>query len=381
MTRFAILPVFLITAFWIVPASSLVIKTGNEVVIGADEIIDDDIVAMARTIKIEGKINGDVFAFGQEVQIKNIIDGSIYTGGSEISISTKDCRSLWAFCGSLTCAGNIQNNLGFFGGELKTDSTHLVRKDLFAFGGKVLLNGEIDGKVRGNMGEFILKGKAGNVNIGAKKVNIASDALVMEDLIIRSQEAPVIDPQARILGKTEFKKIAVKAQRSKRAKGIIRIFKTIFFISKIIIGLILIALFKPYIKRTTEILKDSTWRSLGIGFLTIIIIPVVTVITLITIIGLPIAIFGTFLFLTLAYVASIIFSTGFGNWVIELIKKDISVSPYLAFLLGFVVITLVCLIPYLGFFIRLVVFFFGTGMIVLLLYKLWKETKTYGPEK
>jgi len=359
--------IFIILA-WIIPAKSLVIKSGTDVVIRADEVIDDDLIAMGRSVKIEGTVNGDVFAFAQEVTIENIVNGSIYTGCAQVNINTKNCRSLWAFCGSLNADGNIENNLLFFGGHLKTGNTNLIKKDIIAFGGEIKLNGEVQGKVKGNMGKFNLSGKIGGADIQADKVNIESGAMVMENLIIKGNKEPVIDPNAKILGKTEYKKIEAKTHKPKT--GATGFFKTLFFISKLIIGIILIALFKLYIKKTNKILKDSTWKSLGFGFLTIIVIPVVSVITLATIIGIPIAIFGVFVFLTLAYVSGIVFATGFGEWVIKLIKKDTTISPILSFIVGFIIITLVCLIPYLGFFVRLAVLFFGTGMIVLLVHKL-----------
>ncbi|MEO0129618.1 MAG: hypothetical protein ABIL02_05210 [candidate division WOR-3 bacterium] len=369
-----ILVIFLILT-WIIPGNGLVIKTGQDVVIGVDEVIDDDLIAMARSIRIEGKVNGDLYAFAQEIKIGNIVNGSIYTGGAELEINAKDCRSLVAFCGSLKTNSKIANNLLFFGKKLATEKENIVKKDLIAFGNKIWIDGEVGDEIKGGMGKFYLNGKIGSADIQADSVNIDSGATVMGNMVIRSGKEPVIDSNAKILGKTEFKKIEAKIKEGRRGVGIFEIFKIIFFISKIVIGIILIALFKPYIKKTNEILKSSTWKSLGFGFLTIIIIPVVTVITLATIIGIPVAIFGVFVFLTLAYISGIIFATGLGDWIIRLVKKDGMVSPYLAFIIGFVIFTLVCLIPYLGFFIRLVVIFLGTGMIVLLLNKIRQDLK------
>lgn len=376
-TKF-ILAIFLIL-FLAMPGASLVLKTGKDIVVGPEEIIDDDLVAMGRSVKIEGIVNGDLFAFAQEVFIENKVNGSIYAGGAEINLSAKKCRSIWAFCGSLKTDSNIENNLLFFGGKLKTGNTNLVKKDVLVFGGEININGEVQGKVKGNMGKLNLNGKVHQVEIEAENVYVDSGTTVLEDFIVKSKNEPVIDSNAKILGKTEYKKIEEKAQKPK--KGIAGFFKTIFFLSKLIIGIILIAILKPYIKRTNQILKDYTWKSLGIGFLTIIIIPIVSVLTLATIIGIPIAIFGVFVFLTLAYISGIIFSAGLGEWIIKLIKKESIPSPILSFILGFIIVTLISLIPYLGFLVRILVLFFGTGMIILLLIKLKNNTLATVEEK
>lgn len=369
-TKF-ILAIFLILIL-AMPGASLVLRTGKDIVVRPEEIIDDDLVAMGRSVKIEGIVNGDLFAFAQEVLIENTVNGSIYTGGAEINVNAKRCRSIWAFCGSLKTNANIENNLLFFGGQLKTSNTNLVKKDVLVFGGEININGEVQGKVKGNMGKLNLNGKIHRVDIEAENVYVDSGTTVLEDFIVKSKNEPVIDPDAKILGKIEYKKIEKKAQKPK--KGIAGLFKTIFFLSKLIIGIILIAILKPYIKTTNQILKDSTWKSLGIGFLTIIVIPVVSVLTLATIIGIPIAIFGVFVFLTLAYISNIILSAGIGEWIIKLIKKESIPSPIISFILGFIIITLIGLIPYLGFFVRILILFFGSGMIILLLHKLWKNT-------
>ncbi len=376
-TKF-ILAIFLIL-FLAMPGTSLILKTGKDIVVGPEEIIDDDLIAMGRSVKIEGIVNGDLFAFAQEVFIENTVNGSIYTGGAEINLNVKKCRSIWAFCGSLKTDANIENNLLFFGGKLKTSNTNLVKKDVLVFGGEIKINGEVQGKVKGNMGKLNLNGKIHRVDIEAENVYVNSGATVLEDFIVKSKNEPVIDSNAKILGKTEYKKIEEKAQKPK--KGIAGFFKTIFFLSKLIIGIILIAILKPYIKTTNQVLKDSTWKSLGFGFLTIIVIPIVSVLTLATIIGIPIAIFGVFVFLTLAYISGIIFSAGFGEWIIKLIKKESIPSPILSFILGFIIISLISLIPYLGFFVRIIVLFFGTGMIILLLNKLQKNSLATLEEK
>ncbi len=368
-----IIIIFAIILALSVPGNALVFKSGRDILIGSDEVIDDDLIATGRKVKIDGRINGDLFAFAQEVVITGVINGSIYTGGSEIKYNAQNCRSLWAFCGTLEADGSIENNLLFFGGQLKTEKNSLIKKDLIAYGGEVDIDGEVQGRVKGEMGRFNLQGKIGSANIGANKTSIKSGSSIMGDLLIKGKKEPQIEPDAKVMGKTEYKKIEEKEGKHKKG-GLGGFIKTIFFISRLIIGIILIALFKPFITKTNEILKNSTWKSLGFGFLTIIVIPVAMVITLITVIGIPISIFCLFLFLTISYLSGIVFATGFGEVLIRLIKKEGTISPFISFIVGIIIVSIISLIPYLGFFVRLTVLFFGTGMLVLLFNNLWKKS-------
>jgi hypothetical protein len=194
----------------------------------------------------------------------------------------------------------------------------------------------------------------------------------MGNLLIKGRQEPHIEPDAKILGKTEYRKTEQGEKHKKIGLG--RFTKTIFFISKLIIGVILIAIFKSHFRKTNEILKNSTWKSLGFGFLTIIVLPVAMVITLITIIGIPLSIFCFFVFLTLTYLSGIVFATGFGEILLKFIKKEGNISPFISFIVGLIIISLVSLIPYLGFLVRLAVLFFGTGILVILLNNVWKSS-------
>ncbi|MCX7995115.1 MAG: hypothetical protein N3A65_05030 [candidate division WOR-3 bacterium] len=358
-----------------VPGNSLILKSGNDVCIGSeDTVIDDDIIALGRSINIKGTVNGDVFALGQMVDIKGKIDGSVITSGSEIKVQSSGIRSLIAFCGRLDLEGIFDHNLIFFGGELNTDSSFLIKKDLIAYGGEVDLEGAVKGKIKGSAGRFNIGGEIQKGQIESDEVNIKSNAVVKGDLTVKGKKEPRIESGANITGRIKFEKAGEKSAAGKKGTGFVKILKTVFFIGKIVIGIILIALFQKHFKKMNVILRDSTWKSLGSGFLTIIVLPVAIVITLATIIGIPVAIFGIFVFLTFVYLSSIIFATGFGEWLIKLIKKEGEISPFVSFIAGLVIVTLASMIPYLGFFIRLVVLFMGTGMIVILLRKLWLDS-------
>jgi hypothetical protein len=370
MKRIKIIPIITLLLLLVIPGKSLVFRSGKDVIVGADEVINDDLIAIGNSVKILGRVNGDIFASAREVEIWNVIDGSIYTGGARIKVDAKECRSLWAFCGELDVNGNIKRNLLFFGGELKINESSSINNDLLSYGGEIIVNGRIGGRVKGRMGKFRLKGEINSADIETDGAIIESTALVKNNMVIKGKKEPVIDSRATILGRTEYKKVDEKI--GKKGSKIKRVLKTILFLSKLIIGLILIALFKKHFRTMNEILIVSPWKSLCAGFLTIIILPIFIVITLFTIIGIPISIFGLFVFFTLTYISGIIFATGLGEWLIKLFKKEGIISPFLSFLPGMVIISILYLIPYLGFFIRLLVLFFGTGMFTILIRRLWR---------
>ena len=63
------------------PTHAADIRTGERVVIAADEVIDDDLIVSAQFIEVNGTVTGDLVATGTII----IINGSV--GGSVMSSS------------------------------------------------------------------------------------------------------------------------------------------------------------------------------------------------------------------------------------------------------------------------------------------------------
>ena len=63
--------------FWPSPrASAADIRTGDHVIVAADEIIDDDLVISANLIEINGTITGDLIATGSQIVVRGAVGGS-----------------------------------------------------------------------------------------------------------------------------------------------------------------------------------------------------------------------------------------------------------------------------------------------------------------
>src|SRR4051812_36014831 len=62
-------------------------RSGEDIVIKADETIDDDLYVFGRSIVIDGTVDGDVIAWAQEITINGSIKGSLIAAGQTIVLS------------------------------------------------------------------------------------------------------------------------------------------------------------------------------------------------------------------------------------------------------------------------------------------------------
>ncbi len=110
----AILPVFLIglqITLSTTAAEAATTRTANEVIVGAGEVIDDDLYALGWTIEIKGRVNGDVLAFGNRVIVSGTVSGDLVGGGGN-TIITGEVQGSVRRCGNgLVVTGKIGDDV------------------------------------------------------------------------------------------------------------------------------------------------------------------------------------------------------------------------------------------------------------------------------
>jgi hypothetical protein len=114
--------------------------------------------------------------------------------------------------------------------------------------------------------------------------------------------------------------------------------------------------------RADEVLRTSPFVSLLAGFVTLVCVPVGLLVLLVAVVGWPLMVLGTFL-----YVAAIVFSGVFVGLTVGrlvLLKSErAQESVFWPMALGLLLLVIVSSIPILGFLIRLFIIMFGLGAL------------------
>jgi cytoskeletal protein CcmA (bactofilin family) len=363
------------------PVYALTSRTGDAVKVAFDEVVDDDVILLGQSINVEGKVMGDVYAFGQTVRISGDIGGSVFMVGANITIDARTVETVWAAGGSIEILSSIQRNAVLAGGKVSLRENARIGKDLGAYTGDLSVEGRVDGTLRGRVGKFTLSGTSGRVKIKAEQARLTSSAQILGDFILSSAKEPSIEEGALIAGEQRIEKPKAEDAESifaALAPMIAFLFvmvKIVIFIAKVIVGVLLIALFQRYVRRIMDTLITNTWKSLGWGFLGVIVIPVAIVILFAILIGYPLGVFGAYIYTILWYLSSIFVSLVIGEKVIQLFKKEGEVSLYVSFIVGILILFVVGFIPILNFLVRIFTLLFGFGAIVVGTWYLIKEIR------
>ena len=194
-------------------------------------------------------------------------------------------------------------------------------------------------------------------------------ANIQGDLTYTCEEEADIQSGAQIVGGTTHKLPEVKEERAKAFpfvlfSGIVG--KVIGFFMALIAGLVIILLAPRRLTSVADAIRTRPGPSAGWGALFLFVTPIAAIIVCITIVGIPVGLISLALWGIAIYLAQIPVGLFIGRCIIGRFKrverKAIMVG---ALALGLVILRLLGLIPYIGFFIALAVALFGLGAVVV----------------
>lgn len=286
------------------------------------------------------------------------VSGGLVAAGANVEVSGDVKEGLKAFGANVVVPGDIQG-------------------ELIAIGANVVLSGKYHNKVKGGAANLILSGTFDdNVEVGGARIIITPTAFIKGDLIYRSA---VLDRQkgSRIMGKVTHKKIKVRKERieawGEKGKKVLFSLGIIFYIlsipALIIVGL-LINYFFP--KKTDEIvntISQSPWKSLGVGLVFLVVVPVGIIISFITVVGVPAGIIAGLLYGIALYISRIYIGVWIGRKLLGYIKKSLSTAFFWPLVVGTIIISLVTLIPFVGWLFRLFLLLISLGAMWVVVWR------------
>lgn len=301
-----------------------------------DEPVNDDLFVSGGTVVIDAQVNGDIVVVGGDITINYTVTGDVIAAGGQIEINGEVTGDVFAAGGFVTIKGDVGERVVAAGGvvELKGSaekvmlaggtvtigSESVIEKYAFVSGGTVNNNGTVQGDMFVGAETFSNKGTVSG------EIHYEEPPPVMEGLAW----------VGFLLG------IVIK-------------------IGFFILGLIFIKLMPKLFFAIQNEVKTSWLVRLILGFVLLIVTVIVCVLCGITIILLPLAGVLALLFVLALMVSGIVVSYALGEWLLKLLKVEMHWAG--AFTLGFFIVSVLTMIPWVGFLIQLVVVSLGFGAI------------------
>lgn len=315
--------VILIMVFILLSSGVQALRAFSDDVISIDTPIEDDIFAAGNMVNINAPVDSATIA-GGTLNINAPVRGDIYAAGGQVYINSDVGGKIVAAGGNVNLGGNIGTNLVAAGGQVNLLPNVTIAKDALIAGGNVVNAGDINGNLTVSAENFQNRGTAGKVDF--------------------------------------YRTEAPKEEERRGALAGIGIFGLLMALGHLILGLILLRYLPGLFISIDGEIRRSPVVTTALGLVLMIASFIAILIVAITVIGIPIAIIALLLVIVALMLTGIFVSFSLGRWIGS--KLNLKYGDMALFGLGFVILNILFLIPFVGGLIGLISVSLGFGAIL-----------------
>ncbi|OGY41768.1 MAG: hypothetical protein A2Y82_02740, partial [Candidatus Buchananbacteria bacterium RBG_13_36_9] len=344
-------------------------KGNNSIFLPENMAIEDIFWAAGQNLNINAQMKDDVYLAGVSVNVNGPIEGDLIVVGKNIVISSEIKGNLRAFGDTIIIKGKVAKNITIAGNIITLAAESEAGNNLLVAGSNIELNGKINN----------------NLYAAGSSIILNNEILGNAYLTIDTEGALSVYPQANIHGNLEY---TAQALADKKAGAIVgdqekftqwkiepprpatakyNLFYLTWWLAgllgAIIIGLVLVIIFKDYTLKVEKQIDKNILLTILKGLVYLIVTPIALFILAVTIIGLPLAVIMGLLYGIILYLTKIFVGIYLGERLIHLINKKIAIPLIWSMICGLVIIYLLCLLPYFGWMIKLIVVMWGLGVL------------------
>ena len=319
------------------PVAGDAILAGGHVATAGE--VKGDLIAAGGEVSIGGSVGDDLYVAGGEVQVDAIVAGNARVAGGDVALGP-----------ATTIAGGLSLN----GGRIRFEGN--ARDYLQASGASVLIDGVVQG----------------DAEVSAEEVDIGPNTRIDGKLVVRSAREPEVPEGAQIAGGVEFHQTDVgqfvnRHETSQDVRTVAHgVGSFLWMLGVFVAGTLFMLAFPAYSTRAAQWIGQEPLRSLGLGFVILVCLPVLVVLLLITIVGIPLALIVLMLYLLLLFLGWVTAAMFVGQKLLGVMRRD-SVPALrwklLALLLAVLGLWLVGLVPVAGAWVKFAALLLGIGAL------------------
>ena len=342
-------------------------RAGEQVMLA--EPINDDLYASGSVVQIDKDVNGDVMVAGAKISVDSKVSQDLTLAGGNIDVRGEVGDDARLAGGNVTVGATIKDDLMLAGGNLELTKSSFIGSDLMFGGGNVILNGVVAGNVIATGGNIYINGEVkGLVKLyRIEKLVFGPNAKIGGDLTYSSKkEVKIAD--GVVGGKVTYNPI--KKQMGERHMewafaGMVAGFSIYSLLATLFFGLFLIWIYKWFTFHVAATVYKEPLKTLGIGFLVFIGMPIAALLFLITAIGLPVSMVLMASWVLALYFSKIMAAMVIGWKIVKLKDQDSFGKAYGGFAVGALFYTLLCLVPVIGWIIKDLFVLMALGAIAM----------------
>ncbi|MDA1060498.1 MAG: hypothetical protein O3B47_01760 [bacterium] len=338
---------------------------------------NDDKYILTGNGNIEADVLGDLYIGGGSIVVNgNVLEDLVIVGG-KVTVAGDVAGDLRILGGQVQVSGNVGDDVIVAGGQIDLGKDSRVGGSFQSASGIVTIDGVVKEDVRGVFGMLFLNGE------------------VTRDVIVTVEDSLIISKLARIGGDLKYSALLEAsipenvvagdiAFNKFEREGVVENLTFLSFIQKFLsfvsalLLMVIIVMFSPKpLVRSAELTRENVLRSFGIGLLTVIGGVIGPILLMVTVVGIPIALIVFVMILVAFYFVKIFVAAWLASYFFDYKRKKIWIKPryFLALTIALLAYYLIGIIPYIGWFINIILFLIGLGSLMLVKIELFKSLR------
>lgn len=361
-----------VVSLLIMLSAGLVYAQRTELTVDKDKQVTEDIYKAGGSVQLSVDVEGDIVVAGGILRIANSVSADVLAAGGVINITANTGDDIRAAGGLVSIIGNVGNDVAAAGGLVTLESTSTVGGQAWLAGGIVTMAGSVTQDLKATGGRVILTGTVyGDVEIHADSIEIEPDAVIKGKLIYSAPREVVIPEGAVIEGVVE---------RRQFDPGNIETWGEAFagslkFYLSLALSAILIFLLHPrFATNVVERLGEAPFESLALGFLGLVVTPILAILLLVSVLGVPLGLIALTVYLAMLVGSLLIAVTWIGDAGFRLLGQMPEKSKWTrvwSIIVGSAVLMLIDFVPYIGGWVFFIVLLLGIGAMKRYFYRLY----------
>ncbi len=314
--------------------------------------LGEEIYAAGRWVDLKGQIEGDAIVAGGRLKVGEEISGDATLAGGIVTLTGKISDDVRVAGGDVDIDALVSDDLMILGGNVVIQETTRVDGDAWIAAGNVDVFGDISQDLEIVGGTVRLGGGVGgDVKVASGQLEILPSARIAGELNYTSANDAVISPSA-IIGGPINRELSAEYGAHGTVVAEAGVGASIIWILALtVVGLILILGLPQFIGNVTSRFMEAPWKSLAIGFVALVVIPVLAIFSIVVIIGIPVGLLLLTAYPIVLLVAYVTAATWLGDSALSLLDRVDARSWYWrtgALFATLVVLSVVGLIPIVG---------------------------------
>ena len=352
------------------PAVAFVPRSGNTVVVS--QAIQDDLYLAGGTVMTTAAVDGDVVAAGGTLDLAGDATGGVLAAGGTLTVGGAIGRSVRAAGGTVTIDARISGDAVVAGGVVRVPSAARIGRDLVVGGGTVNIAGMVGRNATIGGGEVVIGGAIhGDAEIQASRIVLLPTARIGGVLRYAADQPIEVQPGAQVAGGTTQ---VPRSQRPRRMVesplsprfGLVRSVAEV--IALLVLGFVTLAVAPRGATAVLREVRERFWRSVAIGFVLLVTVPVAAVVLMVTLVAIPLSVIAMLLYFATLYPGQVFVAAWLGQAVLTRIGRERPPSAYWSLVVGALVLVLAFAIPFAGWAIRLLAVCSGFGALWVILW-------------